>query len=288
MKTTSPPARSASELLGTPASKGRRGCLPLAAFLLLAFAAQSQAVTTLVSNPYPYYRPLGQPPGLTYGIAGMYRIDPTSSPDPFQAATIAGTNLNVDNAFPGGIGVLSPDTGHTGIGLYTGAAPTQSTGLFIQFDQLVLSDGLSVSLGNFGVNSLTGGFDPGRVAPMLSIYGTGATLLGTFDAQAMLDANAMTLLTSSNPLDASYNPFFQVDTWKLDLDALIGPSAQVKGFALGADLDNGKGLATARNSNPYYLISVEACACAPVPEPGSALLVLSAALGATIIRRRRL
>lgn len=257
------------------------------ALLLLAFAADSQAVTTLTTNPYPYYRPLGQPPGLTYGIAAMYRFDPTQTPDPFLGATIAGATPNVDNAFPGGIGVNSPDTGHFGVGLYTGGATPLSTGFFIQFDQRVLSDGLSVAVGNFGVNSLATGFDPGRVAPMLSIYGEGAVLLGTFDAQAILDANAMTLLTSSDPLAPSYNPFFKVDTWKLNLDALIGPGAEVKAFALGADTDNGRGLATTNSSNPYYLISVDACVCAPIPEPGSALLVLSAALGAIIIRRRR-
>ncbi len=258
-----------------------------AAVLLLAFAVDSQAVTTLTTNPYPYYRPLGQPPGLTYGIAAMYRFDPTQTPDPFRGATIAGAAPTVDNSFPGGIGVNSPDTGHFGVGLYTGGATPLSTGFFVQFDQRVLSDGLSVALGNFGVNSLIGGFDVGRVAPMISIYGEGAVLLGSFDAQAILDANAMTLLTSSNPLDASYNPVFKVDTWKLNLDALVGTSAEVKAFALGADTENGKGLPTTSSSDPYYLISVDACACAPIPEPGSALLVFTAALGAIIIRRKR-
>ena len=255
---------------------------------MMACPALSHAVTTLPLDPYPYYRPLGQQPGQTYGIAGLYRIDPTKTPNPFQGATLLEANPNVNNAFPGGIGVYSPDTGHFGIGLYNSGATTQSTGLYIQFDQLVSSNGLTVTLGDFGLDLLTNGFDAGRVAPMISIHGDGGSILGNFDAQAILTSNAMSLLTSGDPLNPSYNTNFRVDTWKLDLGALVGPSAQVKSFALAADTQNGAGVNTTTSSNPYYLISVDSCACAPIPEPDSALLVLTCALGAIIIRRRRL
>ena len=257
-----------------------------AVLLMLACTTHSLAVTALPLDPYPYYRPLGQPPGQTYGIAGMYRIDPTKTPDPFQGATLLGANPNLNNAFPGGIGVYSPDTRDFGIGLYSSGNTTQSTGLFIQFDKPVLSSGLGVTLGGFGLNSLSGGFDPGRVAPMISIYGVTGSLLGNFDASAILAGNAMSLLTSGNPLDPSYDSVFKVDTWKLNLDALVGPTAQIKSFALAADTRNGLGVNTTTSSNPYYLISVNSCA--PVPEPGSGFLILTFAVGAIIIRRRRL
>lgn len=260
----------------------------LAAILLLAFTAHSQATTTLPLSPYPYYRPLGQPPGQTYGIAGLYAIDPTKTPDPFTGATFGSASPNVDNKFPSGIGVSSPDTGDFGIGLYNNGASDLSTGLFIQFDQLVSGNGLGVAVGNFGVNSLIGGFDAGRVAPTISIYGSGGTLLGNFDAADILASNAMTLLTSGDPLDPSYNSVFKVDTWNLDLGALVGSSAQVLAFALGADTQNGLGAPTTASNDPYYLISVNSCDCAPIPEPGSAFLILSAAIGTMIIRRRRL
>lgn len=259
-----------------------------AALLLLAFAAEGHAATALPLDPYPYYRALGQPPGQTYGIAGLYRIDSTQTPNPFQGATLVGANPNVNNAFPGGIGVYSPDTGDFGIGLYNTGAATKSTGLYIQFDQLVSSNGLTVSLGNFGLDSFAAGFDAGHVAPLISIHGDGGLILGTFDAQAILANNAMSLLTSGNPIDPSYNSIFQVDTWKLNLDALVGPLAQVKSFALAADTRNGAGLNMTSRSDPYYLIAVNSCACAPIPEPGSALLILTCGLGVMIIRRRRL
>lgn len=260
---------------------------PLAAIFLVAFAATSQAAATLLPlDPYPYYRPLGQAPGQTYGIAALYRIDPSQSPNPFPGATLISGNPNVGNAFPGGIGVYSPDTGHFGIGLYDNGNAIQSTGLQIKFDVLQSSDGLNLSLGNFGIDSLITGFDAGRVAPMISIYGVGSTVLGTFNAADIITNNAMTLLTSGNPLDPSYSSVFTVDTWKLDISALIGPTAQVRALVIGADIQNGQGSAIGASSSPYYLISANGCA--PVPEPGSAFLILTSALGLIIIRRRRM
>lgn len=258
----------------------------LAIILLLAFTAQSQAVTALVPNPYPYYRPLGLAPGHTYGIAAQYAIDPSKTPDPAQGALFTGAHPNVDNAFPNGIGVYSPPTGDFGIGLYELNSTSRSTGLFIQFDQLVTSSGLSAYLGHFGTNSLINGFDVGKVAPSISIYGAGGSLLGNFNAQTILAGHALTLVTSSDPSDPSYNSIFKVDTWKLDLDALVGPSVQIKGFVLSADAKNGQGRDEIKSSDPYYLLAVNGCQ--PVPEPGSVFLILTSALGAMIIRRRRL
>jgi len=257
------------------------------AALTMAFAMSSQAASLLPLDPYPYYRPLGLLPGQTYSIAGFFRIDPTNTPDPFQGASIAGANPNVGNAFPGGIGVFSPDTGHFGIGLYDQSGATRSTGLFIKFDHLVNSTGLGVAVGNFGLDSLGAGFDPGRVAPVLSVYGIGDTLLGSFDAQDIIDSNAMTLLTSGNPLDPRYDSIFEVDTWSLSVEALVGADAHVRALALGAGIDNGKGQAIGPSNDPYYLISVHGCQPVPIPEPGSAFLILSAALGMIIVRRHR-
>lgn len=253
----------------------------------MAFTLQGQAASLLPLDPYPYYRPLGLFPGQTYGMAGFFRIDPTNTPDPFQGASIAGANPNIGNAFPGGIGVYSPDTGHFGIGLYDKAGATRSTGLFIKFDHLVSSTGLGVALGNFGLDALDSGFDAGRVAPVLSVYGVGDTLLGSFDAKDIIDSNAMTLLTSGNPLDPRYDSVFKVDTWNLSIGALVGNDVAVRALALGAGLDNGKGAATGPSSDPYYLISVHGCTPTPIPEPGSAFLILSAAIGTIIIRRHR-
>lgn len=259
----------------------------VAAALTMAVTLNANAASLLPLDPYPYYRPLGLLPGQTYGMAGFFRIDPTNTPDPFQGASIAGANPNVGNAFPGGIGVFSPDTGHFGIGLYDSGAGTRSTGLFIKFDRLVSSTGLGLAVGNFGLDSLTSGFDAGRVAPILSVYGVGDTLLGTFDAQDIINSNAMTLLTSGNPLNPLYDSVFKVDTWNLSIEALVGSDAAVRALALGAGLDNGKGAATGPSSDPYYLISVHGCTPTPIPEPGSAFLILSAAIGTIIIRRHR-
>jgi hypothetical protein len=249
-----------------------------AAAMLLALTSVGFAASPIeLSQPYA-------PAGENYSITALQNLTPLT----LDGGTSVGANTNVNFAFQGGFGVRYQDTfgqlTDFGIGLYDASyAPgiqAASTGLNIAFDQLVSSHGLSATLGNFGLNEFSIDADPSRVAPTISIYGTGGLLLGNFSAADIIADQALSLLTSNDPIA-------QTDLWKLNLDALIGPNVLVSGFTLAADTHNGGGSLMAVNSTPYFLVSVSGCECASVPEPGSAFLILSAGLGCLIITRRR-
>ncbi len=255
--------------------------LPLAASaaaMMLAFTALGSASTIELNQPYA-------PAGQNYTITALQNLTPLT----LDGGTTVGANPNVNLEFQGGFGVRYTNASNKlvnfGIGLYDSSnAPgiqSASTGLNIEFNQLFSSHGLFATLGDFDITSLNFGFNPGKVAPTISIYGAGGSLLGNFGAADILADHALTLLSSNDPI-------YKVDTWKLSLDALVGPSALVSGFTLGADTHNGISNSDPMNgkSDPYFLISVGGD-CAMVPEPGSAFLILSAGLGALIITRRR-
>ncbi|MCB1278539.1 PEP-CTERM sorting domain-containing protein [Prosthecobacter sp.] len=244
---------------------------------MLLLISLSSGVAAITELPQPYV-----PAGQNYSITALQDLTPVT----LTGGTSVGANPNLNFEFQGGIGVryLSPAGKLTdfGIGLYDGSTAkgfqATSTGLNISFDQLVSSNGLSATLGDFDVTSLSSGFNTGKVSPTISIYGAGGSLLGDFSASDILAGNAMSLISG-------HDPAYKVDTWLLSLDALVGSNAQISGFTLAADVDNGAGCQMDGTSDPYFLISVNnAC---PVPEPGSAFLVFTAALGALIITRRR-
>lgn len=267
----------------TPPSAPQRQRKPIsaaaaAAAMMLAFTSLGFAASTIELNqPYP-------PAGENYSITALQNLTPLT----LDGGTSAGANPNVNFEFQGGFGVRYQDSygilTDFGIGLYdASSAPgiqTASTGLNIAFDQLVSSNGLSATLGHFGLNEYSADADPSKVAPTISIYGIGNLLLGNFSTADILGSHAMSLLTALDPIA-------QTDLWKLNLDALVGPNVQVSGFTLAADTHNGGGSLMAVNSDPYFLVAVNGCECASVPEPGSAFLILSAGLGTLIITRRR-
>jgi hypothetical protein len=248
-----------------------------AAAMLLAFSSLGFASTIELNQPF-------SPAGQNYSITALQNLTPLT----LDGGTAAGANPNVNLEFQGGFGVRYQNAygqlTDFGIGLYDASSAlgiqTASTGLNIAFDQLVSGHGLSATLGSFNLNEFSTDFNTGNVAPTVSIYGNGGLLLGNFSAADIIADNALSLLTSNDPIT-------NTDLWKLNLEALVGSSVVVSGFTLAADIHNGGGSLMAVSSVPYYLVSVSGCECASVPEPGSAFLILSAGLGALIITRRR-
>lgn len=267
-------------IMKKPSSTHQLQRLPMtaaAAAMLLALTSLGFASTIELNQPFT-------PAGQNYNITALQNLTPLT----LDGGTPVGANPNVNYEFQGGFGVRYTNAHGQltdfGIGLYdSSCAPgiqAASTGLNIAFDQLVSSNGLSATLGDFNLNECSTDFNTGRVAPTVSIYGTGGFLLGNFSAAQILADNALSLLTTNDPIA-------QTDLWKLNLGALVGPNVHVSGFTLGADLQNGGGSQMVVNSVPYFLVSVSGCECAPIPEPGSAFLILSAGLGCLIITRRR-
>jgi hypothetical protein len=248
-----------------------------AAALLLAFTSLGFA-SSIVELSQSYV-----PAGENYSITALQNLTPLT----FYGGTTVGANPNVNLEFPGGFGVryenASGQLTDFGIGLYAAGGPTNfhtaTTGLDVTFAHLVSSQGLSATLGGFDIQNLSNGFDTGKVAPTITIYGT-LGLAEQFSAADILANHALTLLSSNDPIA-------NTDLWKLDLGALVGPDHQISAFALGADTHNGSGSLMTATSDPYFLVSVNSCDCTMIPEPGSAFLILSAGLSALIITRRR-
>ncbi len=262
--------------MNTPSFASQPARLPVsvsAAAVLLALTGIGFASSTIeLSQSYV-------PAGDNYSITALQNLTPLT----FYGGTPGGANPNVNLEFQGGFGVRYESAPGQltdfGIGLYDASGHTVTTGLDIAFGQWVSSHGLSATLGGFGIQNLSADFNTGMVAPTITIYGT-LGLSEQFSAADILANHALTLLTSDDPIA-------KTDLWKLDLGALVGPDAQIYGFALGADTHNGSGALMAAKSDPYFLVAVDGCDCAMVPEPGSAFLILSAGLGTLIITRRR-
>lgn len=249
----------------------------MAAAMLLAMTTFSVAAPIELGQPYT-------PTGENYSITALQNLTPLT----LDYGISSGANPNVNLGFQGGFGVRYTNADGVltdfGIGLYDACcAPgiqVASTGLNITFDHLVYSHGLSATLGSFGLNEFSTDAAPDRVAPTISIYGDGGSLLGNFSTADILADHAIQLLSS-------HDPIAQTDLWRLNLDALVGSNTMISGFTLGADTHNGGGSLMAVPSNPYYFVSASGGDCAMIPEPGSAFLILTAGLGALIITRRR-
>jgi hypothetical protein len=262
-------------LSATPPSQ-RLSLAAVLAAISLASTTLSSAATIELTQPYT-------PTGENYKITAGQGFNPQT----LGGGTTVGANPNVNLAFQGGFGVRYTNSSGSlvdyGIGLYdSSAAPgvqPAATILNVAFDQIVSSQGLSVTLGHLGITDLSTDFNTGKVAPTISIYGT-LGLADYFSASDILAHHALTLLTSNDPIA-------QTDLWKLDVEALVGPNAQIYNITLGADTHNGSGASMTIPSDPYFLASVNGGDCAMVPEPGSAFLILSAGLGGLVITRRR-
>jgi hypothetical protein len=230
MKTT-PVASLFPVSLAKALSGGRLLGLFQVSFMLLLASPPSLGVAATTELPQPYV-----PAGQNYTITALQNLTPVT----LAGGTSAGANPNLNFEFQGGIGVRYLNARGVltdfGIGLYDGSTSkgfqASSTGLNICFDQLVSSNGLSATLGDFDLTSLSSGFNTGKVSPTISIYGAGGSLLGDFTASDILADNAMTLISG-------HDPAYKVDTWLLSLDALVGPGAQVSGLSTELRLDLG-------------------------------------------------
>lgn len=264
----------------TPPSAYQRLRLPFpakAAALLIALTSLGAAAPIELNQGYT-------PAGQDYSITALQNLTPLT----LDGGTTVCANPNVNLGFQGGFGVRYTNAHGAltdfGIGLYDAScAPgvqVASTGLNITFDHLVYSHGLSATVGGFGLNESSTDAAPDRVAPTISIYGNGGSLLGNFSTSDIIADHAVQLLTS-------HDLIAQTDLWRLNLDALVGGNTYISGFTLGADTHNANGCPMVVPSNPYYFVSVSGGDCAMIPEPGSAFLILTAGLGTLIITRRR-
>ena len=244
--------------------------LPLLAAAAFLFASSQAQAVFLRGQPYT-------PAGADYSIFAVQGID-ASNP---QGQSGFNPQVNGDFEFPGSTGV-SYDNGSGkltdfGIGLYNNAQnQVQSTGLNIQYNQLVDPNSVTVTVEDFDIDTKSTFFNPNKVEPVVTIFGANHSVLGT-----------------ANPTDVFPNLTAEAgkkDVWDLNLGALLSTlhisANSISGFMLSADMSNGE----KPNSDPYLMISA-GNGIPMVPEMGTFFPVIGllvAVLSTQVLRRKKM
>ena len=243
--------------------------------LALAIAGQNAHATFLRGQPYT-------PTGTDFTISASQAINashPTGTSG-FQP------QVNGDFEFKNSVGVSYDDgTGHLkdfGIGLYQDSAHnTQSTGLMINYNQLVQASSVTITIEDFDIQAGHDKFfNTGKVEPSITLFGPGGSVFASLTPTAIF--NNMTLNTTTGT---------NTDVWDLNFGKVLtsmhladGP---ITGFLLYADALNGE----QNNSDPYLLVAVGS-GIPQVPEPanylaGIAALLMLGVSQMTVLRRKK-
>ena len=234
-----------------------------------------QAVTpdavTHQGNPYV-------PAGANFKIFAHQGITPSN---PFgDAETAAQVNLNFEFTPSIGVSYTGADgkLKDFGIGLY---APMKnaiaSTGLEIAYNQPVDASSVTITLEDFDIDTKAIFFNSTKVEPALLLLGPGNTIYGSATPQDIFPNLVPNMAGSAGGKGAT-------DVWDLNFGNLLNTlhlaDAPITGFLLYADMNNGE----KPSSDPYLLVSA-GNGIPAVPEPNSALLIVTGAIGCMVARR---
>ena len=240
----------------------------------LAFASQNAHATFLRGQPFT-------PTGANFSMSAAQGID-ASHP---TGNTAFHPQVNGDFEFKDSIGVSYDDgTGHLkdfGIGLYQDSAHnTQSTGLMINYNQLVLASSVTITIEDFDINTGDTFFKTGKVEPSITLFGPGGSVFASLTPTDIF--KSMVPNTSAGA---------HTDVWDLNFGKVLAAmhlaDGPISGFLLYADALNGE----QNNSDPYLLVAV-GNGIPQVPEPanylaGIAALVMLGMSHMTVLRRKR-
>jgi hypothetical protein len=214
-------------------------CVALA--LLLASVASSPAVT-LLGSPF-------RPAGASFEISAEQGIN-SSHPNGDSSFS---PQVNQDFEFPGSIGVSYQQGGKLtdfGLGLYTDASNNvASTGLRINYDQLVSASSVTITLEDFDI---TAGkdtfFNPNKVEPIITLLGPGGSIFATF--------NPKDIFPNMTPNTTAGGKKGSSDVWDISFAGLLNTlhiaDGPISGFLLSADMAAGE----KPGSDPYLLVAV--------------------------------
>ena len=244
--------------------------------IALAFACQTAHATFLRGQPYT-------PTGASFTISAVQGINPSQP----TGASGFHPQVNGDFEFKDSIGVSWDDgTGKLkdfGLGLYQDPSKAlQSTGLMINYNQLVLASSVTITVEDFDITAgKDTSFNPNKVEPGLILFGPGGSIFASLNP-----AQIFPYLTQNTTAGQAKG-----DVWDLNFGAALtglhladGP---ISGFLLYADQLNGE----KANSDPYLLVAVGS-GIPQIPEPSTYLAAVAALvfLGVsqlTILRRKR-
>lgn len=221
---------------------------------VLVMASSSANAVVDVGNPFT-------PTGADFSIFALQGID---SSNPTGASGFS-PQVNQDFEFTPSIGVAY-DTGSGtlkdfGLGLYTAAGSTESTGLKIQYAAPVDAASVTITVEDFDIGSKDTFFKTGKVEPSILLLGPGGTVYGKANP-----TDIFPLLTpSSNPAAGKKG---SSDIWDVSFSKLLAAlhlaDAPISGFILYADSGHGE----TAGSDPYLLVSVGS-GIPVVPEPAN-------------------
>jgi hypothetical protein len=240
----------------------------------LAIAGQNAHATFLRGQPFT-------PTGANFTISAAQAIN---------ASHPTGTSgfkpqVNGDFEFKDSIGVSYDDgTGKLkdfGIGLYQDSAHnTQSTGLMINYNQLVQASSVTITLEDFDINTGDTFFKTGKVEPSITLFGPGGSVFANLTPTDIFKNMVPNTSTGT-----------KTDVWDLNFGAVLNSmklaDGPITGFLLYADALNGE----QNNSDPYLLVAV-GNGIPQVSEPATYLVGIAAFFmfgvsHVTVLRRKR-
>ena len=241
----------------------------------LTIAWSNAHATFLRGQPYT-------PTGANFSMTAVQGID-ASNPNGVSSFH---PQVNGDFEFKNSIGVSYDDgTGKLkdfGLGLYQDSAHnTQSTGLMINYDQLVKASSITITIEDFDIQAGHDTFfKTGKVEPSITLFGPGGAVFANLDPTAIF--NNMTVNTSTGN---------NTDVWDLNFGKVLSSmhlaDGPITGFLLYADALNGE----QNNSDPYLLVAI-GNGIPQVPEPSNyvaaiAAIVILGVSQMTVLRRKR-
>ena len=242
----------------------------------LAVAGQNAHATFLRGQPYT-------PTGADFNISAVQGINPSNP----TGTSGFHPQVNGDFEFKDSIGVSWDDgTGKLkdfGLGLYQDSAKAlQSTGLMINYNQLVQASSVTITVEDFDI---TAGkdtfFKTNKVEPALILFGAGGSVFASLNPTQIFP-----YLTQNTTAGQAKG-----DVWDLNFGAALNglhlADGPISGFLLYADQLNGE----QANSDPYLLVAVGS-GIPTIPEPSNyvaavAAIVILAVSQLTILRRKR-
>jgi hypothetical protein len=243
--------------------------------LALTFAGRNAHATFVRGQPYT-------PTGADFNISAVQGINPSNP----TGTSGFHPQVNGDFEFKDSIGVSWDDgTGKLkdfGIGLYQDSAKAlQSTGLMINYNQLVQASSVTITVEDFDI---TAGkdtfFNPSKVEPGLILFGPGGSVFASLNPTQIFPYLTPNTTTGS-----------KTDVWDLNFGAALSglhlADGPISGFLLYADSLNGE----KANSDPYLLVAAGS-GIPTIPEPSNyvAAIAAIAILGVsqlTILRRKK-
>jgi hypothetical protein len=246
--------------------------IPCVAVALFFSSAASSSAVTLLGSPF-------RPAGASFQISAAQGIN-SSHPTGDNSFS---PQVNQDFEFPGSTGVSYQQGGKLtdfGLGLYNDASNNiVSTGLRINYDQLVSASSVTITLEDFDIQAGHDTFfNPNKVEPIITLFGPGGSIFATFNPKDIFP-NMTSNTTASGKKGAS-------DVWDISFAGLLNTlhiaDGPISGFLLSADMAAGE----KPNSDPYLLVAV-GNGIPTIPEASNYLAGVAAILFAGLFHLRQ-